>query len=77
MVAVPNAGAATIPVALPIEATDVLLLLHAPPAVALEKVVATPAHKLVVPVIAVDNPLIVTVALPSAPQHPAADNALK
>jgi hypothetical protein len=56
------------PVELPIVATVVLLLLHAPPAVASLRVVQVPAHIVVVPIIAAGDE--VTVATIVAVQPP-------
>jgi hypothetical protein len=53
IIAVPAKTPVAIPVAEPIVATDVLLLLHVPPAVLLLKEVARPVQTVVVPVIAV------------------------
>lgn len=70
---------ALIPVTFPEPSTDalVLLLTHAPPAIASVKLVVKPEHTVVVPAIIDGEGLIVTVTLPSLPQQPDDDNALK
>ena len=76
MVAVP----AVTPVTLPDPSTvafAVLLLLQVPPAVASLRLVTKPTHTAALPFIAVGIGLIVTVTLPSVPQQPDADCALK
>jgi hypothetical protein len=48
------------PVELPAVATDVLLLLHAPPPVPSPKTVVEPAHTLITPVMAAGSGLMMT-----------------
>lgn len=76
IVEVPAATPVTIPVE-PIVALLTSLLLQVPPAVASVKDVVNPTQTALVPEIAAGNGLMVTDTLPSAPQHPDADNALK
>jgi hypothetical protein len=59
MTEVPAATPHAVPAELPMVATDVLLLLHVPPAVASLRVVQVPAHMVVVPMIAAGNGLTV------------------
>ncbi len=62
MVVVPTATPDTTPEEVPMVAADVLLLLHAPPAVELVNEKGAPTHALALPVIAPGSGLIVTVA---------------
>ena len=75
MFAVPELTPVTFPepstVALP------LLLLHMPPGVASVKLVINPVQTADVPLISDGNGLTVTVTLPSVPQQPDDDCALK
>jgi hypothetical protein len=59
MVAVPADIPVTMPVAMPAAATDTLLLLHAPPEVALVKMVVEPVHTVSIPAIAAGSGLTV------------------
>ena len=77
MVAVPAPTPLTMPEEEPTVARNVLLLAQVPPVVASVSVVADPGQIVVVPLIAPGKGLMVTVALPSAPQQPADDSALK
>jgi hypothetical protein len=61
----------------PIVATDVVVLLHVPDAVASVRFVVEPVQTVGVPVIADGLGLMVTATLPCVPQHPADDCALK
>ena len=56
-----------LPEVVPMPATDELLLVQVPPAVALDNVVADPTHADVVPVIAAGDALTVTVAVRTHP----------
>ena len=76
IVAVPAATPLTIPVE-PTVALLPSLLLQVPAAVASVKDVVNPAQTLGVPVIAAGDGLMETVTLPSVPQQPAVDCALK
>jgi hypothetical protein len=67
MTEVPVAIPKTTPLAEPIVATDVLLLLQVPPVTASLRVVVAPAHKEVVPVMAVGTGLTVIVVVTAQP----------
>ncbi len=76
MVVVPDVKPVAIPEAL-IVATVSVLLDHVPPEVVLAIVAVCPSHIAAGPVIAAGNGLMVTVTLPSGPQQPPSDCALK
>ena len=77
IIAFPVLAPLIIPLAEPIGATDPLLLDHVPPTVTSLNVMDEPRHTVWEPIIAAGNGLIVTVTLPSVPQHPDDDCALK
>lgn len=63
MVVVPAVVPDTMPLAEPTVATAVVPLIHVPPEVALESVVADPAHMLIVPVSGAGTAFTVTVCV--------------
>lgn len=67
MVAIPPLMPVTIPVLEPMVATEPSLLLHEPPEVASDSVLAAPAQRLLLPVIAVGKALTVTVRIVTQP----------
>jgi hypothetical protein len=67
IIAVPTVTPVTIPVDEPMVATDVLLLLHVPPPVALDNVVVAPTQTDNVPVIAAGNEFTVTTLVAAHP----------
>jgi hypothetical protein len=69
MVGAPAVTPETIPVPEPIVATEELLLLHVPPAVASLKVLVDPAHIVVMPLMAEGVVLTVKVLVAALP-HP-------
>jgi hypothetical protein len=79
IIAVPADSPVTMPELLPTAAIVLLLLVHTPPDVVLDRVVVLLSHTVVVPVMlgTVGYGLIVIVALPCGPQQPLSDIALK
>jgi len=77
MVAVSAVIFVVMPVAGSIETTDGTLLLHVPPLVVSVKTPGVPTQFAAGPVIFGGNGFMVTVTLPSVPQQPDADWALK
>ena len=77
MVVVPDATPVTVPLDEPMVALAGVLLAHVPPVVASVRVVDEPTHTDVAPLIEAGSGLIVTLALPSVPQHPKEDWARK
>ena len=76
-VAMPAETPVTIPELEPIVAISALLIDQTPPAATSVKLVVELTHTLVTPNIPPDVGLIVTLALPSAPQQPLVESALK
>jgi hypothetical protein len=73
MVALPAATPLTIPVAEPIVAIEVLLLLQVPPEVALFNVVVLPVHTVAVPVMVPADGVLLTVTTAVAVAVPQPD----
>lgn len=67
MTVVPAPAAETVPVVLPIVATELVLLLHTPPAIASVYVLTLPMHKEDAPVIAAGKGRTVTVLVTAQP----------
>ena len=76
ILAVPAASPVTTPPASTL-AVDGLLLAHVPPVEVVARVVVEPTQTVAVPVIEAGLGLMETVTLPSGPQQPPADCALK